>query len=81
LGRLIYGMSVSLDGFIDTPSHSLDWALVDDELPRTEPPCASACSASRGLRFAGEYFSPAWDGVEACSVPASVVARGSSAAC
>jgi dihydrofolate reductase len=32
MGKLIYGMSVSLDGFIDTPSHSLDWALVDDEL-------------------------------------------------
>jgi dihydrofolate reductase len=32
LGKLSYGMSVSLDGFIDTPSHSLDWALVDEEL-------------------------------------------------
>ena len=32
MGKLVYGMSVALDGFIDTPSHSLDWALVDEEL-------------------------------------------------
>ena len=25
-------MSVSLDGFVETPSQSLDWVLVDDEL-------------------------------------------------
>jgi dihydrofolate reductase len=32
MGRLIYSMSVSLDGFIETPSRSLDWARVDEEL-------------------------------------------------
>jgi dihydrofolate reductase len=32
VGRLIYSMSVSLDGFVETPSRSLDWVLVDDEL-------------------------------------------------
>ena len=32
MGRLIYGMNVSLDGYIETPEHSLDWANVDDEL-------------------------------------------------
>jgi hypothetical protein len=32
MGRLIYSMSVSLDGFVETPSRSLDWVLVDDEL-------------------------------------------------
>jgi dihydrofolate reductase len=32
MGRLIYGMSVSLDGFIETPSRSLDWVQVDEEL-------------------------------------------------
>jgi dihydrofolate reductase len=25
-------MSVSLDGFVETPSHSLDWVLIDEEL-------------------------------------------------
>jgi dihydrofolate reductase len=32
LGKLIYLMNVSLDGFIETTDHSLDWATVDDEL-------------------------------------------------
>jgi dihydrofolate reductase len=32
MGRLIYLMNVSLDGFVETPERSLDWAIVDDEL-------------------------------------------------
>jgi dihydrofolate reductase len=32
MGRLVYSMSVSLDGFVDTPSRSLDWVTVDEEL-------------------------------------------------
>jgi len=32
VGKLIYLLNVSLDGFVETPDHSLDWALVDDEL-------------------------------------------------
>ena len=32
MGRLVYSMSVSLDGFIETPSRSLDWVLIDEEL-------------------------------------------------
>ena len=32
MGRLIYAMSVSFDGFVDTPSRSLDWVLIDEEL-------------------------------------------------
>jgi dihydrofolate reductase len=32
MGKVIFGMSVSLDGFVDTPSHSLDWVHVDEEL-------------------------------------------------
>ena len=34
MGRLIFSMSVSLDGFVDTPAHSLDWVRVDEELHR-----------------------------------------------
>ena len=30
--RLIYWMMVSLDGFVEGPSHELDWPLVDEEL-------------------------------------------------
>ena len=32
MGKLIYLLNVSLDGFIETPDHSLDWAIVDEEL-------------------------------------------------
>ena len=32
MGKLIYSMNVSLDGFVETPDHSLDWSIVDDEL-------------------------------------------------
>ena len=32
MGTLIYSMSISLDGFVETPSRSLDWVQVDEEL-------------------------------------------------
>ena len=32
VGRLIYALNVSLDGYVETPSHSLDWADVDEEV-------------------------------------------------
>jgi dihydrofolate reductase len=32
VGRLIYSMNVSLDGYIETADHSLDWTVVDEEL-------------------------------------------------
>ena len=32
MGKLIYLMNVSLDGFVDTPEHDLGWALIDEEL-------------------------------------------------
>ena len=32
MGKLIYSLNVSLDGFVETPDHGLDWALVDEEL-------------------------------------------------
>lgn len=32
MGKLIYLFNVSLDGYVETPDHSLDWAIVDDEI-------------------------------------------------
>jgi len=32
MGKLIYLLNVSLDGFVETPDHSLDWTNVDEEL-------------------------------------------------
>lgn len=32
MGKLIYTLNVSLDGFVETTDHSLDWSVADDEL-------------------------------------------------
>jgi dihydrofolate reductase len=32
MGKLIYSLNVSLDGFVETPDHGLDWAVVDEEV-------------------------------------------------
>jgi dihydrofolate reductase len=32
MGKLIYALNVSLDGYVETPDHRLDWTVVDDEL-------------------------------------------------
>jgi dihydrofolate reductase len=32
MGKLVYLMNVSLDGYVETPDHSLDWATVDEEI-------------------------------------------------
>jgi dihydrofolate reductase len=32
MGNLIYLMNDSLDGYVETPDHSLDWTIVDEEL-------------------------------------------------
>jgi dihydrofolate reductase len=32
MGKLIYLMNVSLDGFVETPDHSLDWSITDEEV-------------------------------------------------
>jgi dihydrofolate reductase len=32
MGKLIYLLNVSLDGYVETPDHGLDWTSVDDEL-------------------------------------------------
>ena len=32
MGKVIYSMNVSLDGFVETPDHGLDWSITDDEV-------------------------------------------------
>lgn len=32
MGKLVYAMNVSLDGYVETPDRSLDWTIVDEEL-------------------------------------------------
>ncbi len=45
MGKVVYLMNVSLDGYVETPDHSLDWGKVDDEL-HTWFAVASATSMS-----------------------------------
>ncbi len=32
MANVVYSMMVSLDGFIETPNHEIDWIMIDDEL-------------------------------------------------
>ena len=32
MGKLIYLLNVSLDGYVEAPDHGLDWTVVDEEL-------------------------------------------------
>jgi dihydrofolate reductase len=34
MGKLVYLMNVSLDGYVETLDHSLDWTVVDEEIHR-----------------------------------------------
>jgi len=34
MGRLVYLMNVSLDGYVETPDHSVSWGSVDEEVHR-----------------------------------------------
>jgi dihydrofolate reductase len=60
MGKLVYGMSVSLDGFVETPSHSLDWVHVDEELHGFFNQQARDVSASLYGRLMYELMAGAW---------------------
>ena len=64
-GRLIYAMSVSLDGFVETPTRSLDWVLVDEELHSFFNDQAREVSASLYGRRIYELMAGYWPTVEA----------------
>jgi dihydrofolate reductase len=32
MGKLVYLMNVSLDGYVEAPDHSLDWTIIDEEI-------------------------------------------------
>ncbi len=60
MGRLIYSMSVSLDGFVETPKRSLDWVRVDEEFHRVFNDEARAMSAFLYGRRMYELMSAYW---------------------
>ena len=65
MGLLIYAMSVSLDGFVETPTRSLDWVLVDEELHSVFNDQAREVSASLYGRRMYELMAGYWPTTEA----------------
>jgi len=64
MGKLIYLMNVSLDGFIETPDHGLDWTVVDDELHSFFSEQMRAVDASLYGRRLYEIMAPYWPTAE-----------------
>ena len=64
MGRLIYTMNVSLDGFVETPEHSLDWANVDEELHQWFNDEAKTLDASLYGRRMFEIMTDYWPTAE-----------------
>jgi len=64
VGRLIYTMNVSLDGFVETPEHSLDWATVDDQLHQWFNDEAKTLDASLYGRRMYELMADYWPTAE-----------------
>jgi dihydrofolate reductase len=60
MGKLIYAMNVSLDGFVETPSHGLEWANVDEELHTWFNERAREVDASLYGRRMYELMAGAW---------------------
>ena len=60
MGRLIYTLNVSLDGYIETADHSLDWSVSDDELLTWFNARASGLAASLYGRRLYELMSAYW---------------------
>ena len=60
MGKLIYSLNVSLDGFAATPEGGLDWATVDDELHTWFNDQAKALQASLYGRRMYELMAGYW---------------------
>jgi dihydrofolate reductase len=60
MGRVIYSLSVSLDGFAESPSRSLDWVHVDEELHTAFNDEARAMSAFLYGRRMYELMTAYW---------------------
>src|SRR6478672_6550312 len=64
MGKLIYAMSVSLDGFVETPSRSITRVRVDEELHTAFNEEARAMSTSLYGRRMYELMSSYWPTAE-----------------
>lgn len=64
MGRLIYSLNVSLDGYVETPDHSLEWADVDEEIHGWFNERAAELEASLYGRRMYELMSSYWPSAE-----------------
>jgi dihydrofolate reductase len=60
MGKLIYSLNVSLDGFAETADHGLEWALVDEEVHTWFNDQARALDASLYGRRMYELMAGYW---------------------
>ena len=65
MGKLIYSLNVSLDGFVETPEHSLAWANVDEEVHTWFNDQTRSLDASLYGRRMWEVLSSYWPNAEA----------------
>ncbi len=64
MGKLVYCLNVSLDGFVETPDHGLEWANVDEELHTWFNDRARALGASLYGRGMYELMAGYWPTAE-----------------
>lgn len=60
MGKLIYSMMVSVDGFVESASGSLDWTIIDEELHRFANDQARRASAWLYGRRLYELMATVW---------------------
>jgi dihydrofolate reductase len=78
MGKVVYSMSVSLDGFADSPDHSLDWVEIDEELHTFFNDQSREISASLYGRRIYELMFGYWPtaGADPAATPAEVEFAG-----
>jgi dihydrofolate reductase len=60
MGRVVWMMSISLDGYMEGPDHDLSWHLVDDELHRHFNEYLAGAGAFLGGRVTYELMAAYW---------------------
>lgn len=71
MGKVIYTMNVSLDGFVEGPNHEIDWAIVDEELHQSFNDQVRAAGAFLYGRRMYELMAADWPRMETIpSLPA-----------
>jgi hypothetical protein len=78
MGKLIYSLNVSLDGYVETIDHGLDWSVVDGELYTWFNDQTRSLDAERYGRRIDELMAAYWPAAE--SDPSSTARAGAGSA-